>query len=121
MNVTLALREVPAQSIDLVRACGGSPSATLRKVRFPGALPALFASLRIAAPLALVGALLAEYDPLLFGPGLVEEYELCRTELGLTDAAFADIARASLSASGAAEADRIAWCRLVDDWLAAAG
>jgi ABC-type nitrate/sulfonate/bicarbonate transport system permease component len=33
----------------------------LRKVQIPTALPALFASLRIAAPLALIGALLAEW------------------------------------------------------------
>jgi ABC-type nitrate/sulfonate/bicarbonate transport system permease component len=61
VNVSLAMRQVPSQSVDLVRAYGGSPTDTLRKVQFPGALPALFASLRIAAPLALVGALLAEY------------------------------------------------------------
>ncbi len=41
---------------------------TLRKVQFPSALPALFASARIAAPLALVGALLAEW--LATGQGL---------------------------------------------------
>ena len=34
---------------------------TLRKVQLPHALPAIFASLRIAAPLALIGALLAEW------------------------------------------------------------
>ncbi len=68
VNVTLALRQVPSQSVDLIRAYGGSPTATLRKVQFPGALPALFASLRIACPLALVGALLAEY--LATGTGL---------------------------------------------------
>jgi ABC-type nitrate/sulfonate/bicarbonate transport system permease component len=37
-------------------------------VQLPNALPALFASLRIAAPLALVGALLAEW--LATGKGL---------------------------------------------------
>ena len=40
---------------------GASRITTLRKVQFPGALPALFASARIAAPLALIGALLAEW------------------------------------------------------------
>ncbi len=40
-------------------------------------------------------------DPLLFGPGLLEEYELCRAELGLDDAALATIATASIEASGA--------------------
>jgi ABC-type nitrate/sulfonate/bicarbonate transport system permease component len=61
VNVTIALREVPGQSIDLMRAYGATRSVTLRKVQFPSALPALFASLRIGAPRALVGALLAEF------------------------------------------------------------
>lgn len=68
VNVSLALRSVPSQSIDLLKAYGASPFTTLRKVQFPAALPALFASLRIAAPLALVGALLAEW--LATGKGL---------------------------------------------------
>jgi ABC-type nitrate/sulfonate/bicarbonate transport system permease component len=68
VNVTLALRATPAEAIDLCRAYGASPAATLRKVQLPVALPALFASLRIAAPLALVGALLAEW--LATGEGL---------------------------------------------------
>jgi ABC-type nitrate/sulfonate/bicarbonate transport system permease component len=61
VNVTLALRSTPQDSIDLLRAYGASPFTTLRKVQIPNALPALFASLRVAAPLALVGAMLAEW------------------------------------------------------------
>lgn len=40
-------------------------------------------------------------DPLLFGPGLLQEYETARTELGLTDPQLAAAARTSLEASGA--------------------
>jgi ABC-type nitrate/sulfonate/bicarbonate transport system permease component len=61
VNVTLALRATPQASIDLFRAYGAGPVKTLRKVQLPNALPAIFASLRIAAPLALIGALLAEW------------------------------------------------------------
>ena len=61
VNVTLALRATPQASIDLFRAYGAGPLKTMRKVQLPNALPAIFASLRIAAPLALVGALLAEW------------------------------------------------------------
>jgi ABC-type nitrate/sulfonate/bicarbonate transport system permease component len=60
VNVSLALRSTPREAVDLCHAYGASPFQTLRKVQLPVALPALFASLRIAAPLALVGALLAE-------------------------------------------------------------
>ncbi len=68
VNVTLALGAAPQEAIDLFRAYGASPAKTLRKVQMPSALPALFASLRVAAPLALVGALLAEW--LATGQGL---------------------------------------------------
>lgn len=68
VNVALALRSTPREAIDLCRAYGASPAKTLRKVQVPVALPALFASLRIAAPLALVGALLSEW--LATGDGL---------------------------------------------------
>lgn len=68
VNVTLALRSTPKESTDLLRAYGASPTKTLLKVQIPSALPALFASLRVAAPLALVGALLAEW--LATGKGL---------------------------------------------------
>ena len=40
-------------------------------------------------------------DPLLFGPNLLEEYELVRSTLGLDDATLAHIATCSIDASGA--------------------
>lgn len=61
VNVNLALRNAPGSSMDLMRAYGASTATTLKKVQIPCALPAIFASLRIAAPLALIGALLAEW------------------------------------------------------------
>ncbi len=68
VNVSLGLRSTPREAIDLCRAYGATPWYTLRRVQLPNALPALFASLRIAAPLALVGGLLAEW--LATGDGL---------------------------------------------------
>jgi ABC-type nitrate/sulfonate/bicarbonate transport system permease component len=68
VNVSLALRAVPASALDLMRAYGASPYATLWQVQLPSALPSLFAAMRVAAPLALVGALLAEW--LITGQGL---------------------------------------------------
>ncbi len=68
VNVTLALQATPSESLDLLAAYGASPLTTLVKVQIPSALPALFASLQVAAPLALVGALLSEW--LATGDGL---------------------------------------------------
>jgi ABC-type nitrate/sulfonate/bicarbonate transport system permease component len=57
----VGLRAAPAASVDLVRAYGGSAWTALRKVRAIAALPSLFAALKIAAPAAFLGAVLAEY------------------------------------------------------------
>lgn len=57
-------------------------------------------------------------DPLLFGCGLLDEYELCRAEMRLEDSDLAAMAAASLEASGA-PADLIAQGLAdIGDWLA---
>jgi adenosine deaminase len=57
-------------------------------------------------------------DPLLFGPGLLEEYQLCRDTMGLSDGQLADIARSSLLASGAPQVVIDEGVAGVDAWLA---
>jgi ABC-type nitrate/sulfonate/bicarbonate transport system permease component len=61
VNISLGLRSVSPQLRDLVMVYGGSPTTVLLRVGFPSALPALFASVRIAVPGAMTGALLAEW------------------------------------------------------------
>ena len=60
-------------------------------------------------------------DPLLFGPGLAEEYALCRDELDLDDAALAGVARSSIEASGAPDDLKQRAVTAVGAWLAGAG
>jgi ABC-type nitrate/sulfonate/bicarbonate transport system permease component len=62
------LRAAPDDLLALTIAYNASPSMLLRKVRVPTALPSMFAALRIACPLAFIGALLAEW--LATGKGL---------------------------------------------------
>jgi adenosine deaminase len=57
-------------------------------------------------------------DPLLFGPGLLAEYELVRSELGLDDAALAHVARCSIDGSGAPEELKTSARASIDAWLA---
>jgi sulfonate transport system permease protein len=68
VNVGVGLRSAPALACDVVRAAGGESLMAIRKVRIPYAIPALFASARIAAPAAIGGATLAEW--LATGKGL---------------------------------------------------
>lgn len=56
-------------------------------------------------------------DPLLFGCGLLEEYELCRAEMGLDDQAMAAMATASLEASGASPELIERGLTTIRDWL----
>jgi adenosine deaminase len=59
-------------------------------------------------------------DPLLFGPVLLEEYEIARSKMGLDDDALATIARGSIEGSGASPALKASALQAIDDWLATA-
>ena len=56
-------------------------------------------------------------DPLLFGVGLAGQYQICRDELGLTDAELASIAASGIRASAAPAALKTALLTEVDEWL----
>ena len=61
VGALLGLRAAPRTSLDVVAAYGGNRLMQLRKVQLIAALPHLFAALKIAAPAAFLGAVLAEY------------------------------------------------------------
>lgn len=61
INIVFGLRSVNPQHVDLVRAHGGSTWTVLWKVSVFTALPNLFASMRLAVPLAVTGAMIAEW------------------------------------------------------------
>ena len=58
-------------------------------------------------------------DPLLFGPGLLEEYQLCREVFGFDDARMAHIARCSIEGGGAPDDVKAVALAGIDAWLAA--
>jgi NitT/TauT family transport system permease protein len=64
-------RSTPAEFAELARALSASRLQTFAKVRFPGALPQIFVGLKVAAPLAVVGAVVGEFGGAL--RGLAEE------------------------------------------------
>jgi adenosine deaminase len=59
-------------------------------------------------------------DPLLFGPGLLEEYELCREVFDLGDLELARIAAASIECGGACPNTKAEALNSIDEWLEAA-
>jgi ABC-type nitrate/sulfonate/bicarbonate transport system permease component len=61
IGVLVGLRSADRTSLELVRAYGGGRWRELTKVRIRAALPSTFAGLQIAAPAAILGAIIGEY------------------------------------------------------------
>jgi ABC-type nitrate/sulfonate/bicarbonate transport system permease component len=57
----VGLRDVDPRLVDLVQTYGGGKTAVLRFVSLRAALPSLFAGLKVAASLAVLGAILGEF------------------------------------------------------------
>jgi NitT/TauT family transport system permease protein len=61
IDAVLGLKSVPPDILDLAKALRGGRLATLWRIRFPCALPSLFAGMKVAISLALVGAIVGEF------------------------------------------------------------
>ena len=61
IDTVLGLKSVPPDIVDLARSLRGGRLATLWRIRFPCALPSLFAGMKVAISLALVGAIVGEF------------------------------------------------------------
>ena len=57
----LGLRDVDPRPVDVIKAYGGNKWDVLRYVRLRGAVPGILAGLRVAAPAAMLGAILGEF------------------------------------------------------------
>jgi len=61
VSALVGLRAAEPAAIDVVHAYGGSRLDELSRVRLRAALPSVFAGLRIAAPVSILGAIVGEY------------------------------------------------------------
>lgn len=100
VGALLGLRAAPRTSLDLIKAYGGTRLTTLVKVQLIAALPSLFAALKIAAPAAFLGAVLAEY---------------------LGSGGDASLGRALIAAQSSADAPRLWYLALVSGGVAGIG
>ena len=57
----IGLSQADSRTTDLIRAYGGTRWDILRRVQFRGAMPSILSGLRVAAPNAVLGAILAEF------------------------------------------------------------
>ncbi len=60
VTMVFGLKSASPQMLDVVSVYGGGVLTAVRKVALPGALPSLFAAVRVSVPGAITGALLAE-------------------------------------------------------------
>ncbi len=61
INTIVALNMTTRESIYLFRSMGASPAQTFFKLRLPNALPVFFGGVKIAATLAVIGVVVAEF------------------------------------------------------------
>lgn len=61
VNVVRGLTQVQPVQLELMRSMNANPRTVLRVLRIPNAIPFFFTGMKIAAPLAVIAALVAEY------------------------------------------------------------
>ena len=61
VSSVVGLSSAPREMIYLVRSMGAGTVQTFAKIRFPYALPSIFAGLKVAATLCVVGAIVGEF------------------------------------------------------------
>lgn len=71
IDMVLGLRSTDPEALNLFKTMHGSPLKALLKIRFPNALPYLFAGMKVAISLALVGAVAGEFIASQSGLGYV--------------------------------------------------
>jgi len=61
LTTARGLREIEPELLDLVRSLRGSRWQLFAKIQFPGALPYIFSGMKVAAILAVAGAIVGEF------------------------------------------------------------
>jgi NitT/TauT family transport system permease protein len=61
LTTARGLREVEPELLDLVRSLRGSKWQIFTKIQLPGALPYIFSGMKVAAVLAVAGAIVGEF------------------------------------------------------------
>lgn len=61
IDTVLGLRSVDPDVVDMARAMRASQRQILSKIRFPNALPSLFAGMKVSISLALIGTIVGEF------------------------------------------------------------
>ena len=94
INTTRGLLEVDPAELELMRSMAATPAEVTRRIRIPRALPFFFASIKVAAVLSLIAAIISEYFG---GPqNVLRQYIVNRAQLFQFPDAWAAILVASI-------------------------
>lgn len=93
VNTIVGLNMTRPEGIHLFRSMGASPAQTFLKLRLPNALPVFFGGLKVAATLAVIGAVVGEFSGGSAGLGYLLLVQVGRLE---TAAAFGSVASLTL-------------------------
>jgi NitT/TauT family transport system permease protein len=97
VNTVTGLRSVDPALVDLFRLYRATPLARLFKLRLPSALPSIFAGMRVAAGLAVIGAVVGEFVASYAGDDAgIGMLALTYSRESRTDRLFAAVGLASL-------------------------
>jgi len=92
VNAVKGLVSIDAEAADLMRSLSASPAQVLWKIRLPASLGYIFASLKIASTLAVVGAVIGEFTGATRGIGNIIKTSSYYLDAPLMFAAIAMIA-----------------------------
>jgi NitT/TauT family transport system permease protein len=116
---TTGLRAPSQELVDLLRLYGASRPQELWLLRLPAALPSLFAGLRTAAGLAVIGAIVGEFVGSNGAPPTLGWLVMFSARSARTDLCFAAIACAAAIALTLHGALRLAERRAIGRWYGA--
>jgi putative hydroxymethylpyrimidine transport system permease protein len=97
------LRRIPADVIDAATLVAAGPWRILFEIRVPLAMPALVSGLRVAAPLAPLGAVIGEWVGASAGLGFVMVQANARMQTDTVFAAMAVLAALALALRAAVD------------------
>lgn len=92
ISASIAMREIPAHLIDLVRAMGASRLTVLRRVRLPGAVAGIVAGAKVSASYVVFSAIIAEWMGSSIGLGVYLQRSQASYQMDQLFAAVAVIA-----------------------------
>jgi NitT/TauT family transport system permease protein len=97
LATTSGLTSTPTELVELARSLDASRWQTFTKVRFPYALPQIFVGLKLAMPLAVIGAVIGEFSAGQDGLGVIVKQA---GGLGNSPLAFAALVALSMMGIG---------------------